>query len=255
MHDLAPALLGLVFLLPACDGGSETGTDSEGMSGSTSGGSESDSDGESSGGSASASGTSAGSTSGSSTSEGSTSGGSSSEGSTSAGTSSGGESTGGASSSGGTTGGDAALPDGFEDMLSADGCGDMVVYGRTPADDIALVMRIDGGLVDAAATSGDAYDGTHDVSEFDTFEVLVGTMVSFPVCNDIATDDTVIDQTWLATDGSVHITIDPVADAPPFGVLGHATVELSGVEVTYDGVTETLDDVVFEDVAVGWLPG
>ena len=71
----------------------------------------------------------------------------------------------------------------------------------------------------------------------------------------LSTDETIIDQTWVATAGSVHITIEPVADAPPFGVQGHATVELAGVEVTYDGVTEALDDVVFEDVAVGWLPG
>ncbi len=80
-------------------------------------------------------------------------------------------------------------------------------------------------------------------------------MVSFSICNDVATPETVVDQTWLATAGNVNITIEPVENAPPFGVLGHATLELTGVEVTYDGVTETLDDVVFEDIAVGWLPG
>ncbi len=80
-------------------------------------------------------------------------------------------------------------------------------------------------------------------------------MVSFSICNDVATPETVVDQTWLATAGNVNITIEPVENAPPFGVLGHATLELTGVEVTYDGITETLDDVVFEDIAVGWLPG
>ncbi len=90
---------------------------------------------------------------------------------------------------------------------------------------------------------------------FGTFNVLVGTMVSFPVCNDVATDETVIDQEWVATAGTVDITIVPIEDAPKFGTQGTATLELSGVEVTYGGVTETLEDITFTDVGVGWLPG
>ncbi len=195
--------------------------------------------------------------------------GSTSEASTSEGTSSGGESSGGSSSGGGSsssgegssssggesTGGEASLPEGFEDTLNEAGCADMTVFGRNPDDSIALVMHIDAELVANAALAGETYQGTHDFDEFGTFSVLVGTQVSFPVCNDVATDETVIEQDWVATAGSVEVTIVPVPNAPKFGTQGVATLQLSGIEVTYDGVTEALEDISFEDVAVGWLPG
>ncbi|MCR9163337.1 MAG: hypothetical protein NXI35_21795 [bacterium] len=252
MHDLVPAVLGLALVLPACDGGEETGTDSDGMSGSTSGGSDSDSDSASSGASASAS---ASGSSGATTTPGSTSQGSTSQGSSTGAETSSGESTDAGSSSGDTTGSGASLPDGFEDTLEASGCGDMVVYGRSDDDTIALVMHIDDELVADAAASGEIYEATRPIEDFVTFEVLVGAFVSAPLCNDVIIEETVVEQTWVATAGSVDITIDPVEGAAPFEVQGYATMELSAVEVTYEGVTETLEDVVLADVAVGWLPG
>ncbi len=45
-------------------------------------------------------------------------------------------------------------------------------------------------------------------------------------------------------------------DAPEFDTQGFATVTITDLEVTFAGVvTEALDTVTFEDVAVGWLPG
>lgn len=243
LHGLP--LAALVCALTACDAPEKfIGEDSDGSSGT------SDTSGSSGGSSGSGAGGSSSSSSGRGYASSSSTGGSYSSSSSYSGTS-----LGTWGSDGSSTGGGAVLPDGFEDTLSPDGCGDMVVYARTPADDIALVMTLAEGLVNAASTSGETYDGTYDVGDFATFEVQVGATVSFPICNDVGSKETSIDQTWLATAGSVHVIIEPVADAPPSGVLGYATLELSGVEVTYDGVTETLDDMVFADVAVGWLPG
>lgn len=251
---LSSALLALSLGMTGCDGGEGT-SDTDGMSGSTSSpGSEGTSGETSTGaetGTASASGTTTATTT-ATASSGSGSSGSASSGSESSGS---GSSTGDTSTGGETTGGDASLPDGFEETLSESGCADMTVWGRNGDDSIALVLSINDDLVADAAAAGTTYEGTHAVAEFGTFSVLVGTMVSFPVCNDVATDETIIEQEWVATAGTVDITIEPIEDAPKFGTQGTATLELSGVEVTFDGVTETLEDITFTDVSVGWLPG
>ena len=44
-------------------------------------------------------------------------------------------------------------------------------------------------------------------------------------------------------------------DPPKFDTQGFATVTITGLEVTFAGVTESLDTVIFADVGVGWLPG
>lgn len=256
---LSSALLALAVGMTGCDGGEGT-SDTDGMSGSTSSPSSEGTSGETSTGAetgtASASGTTTGTTT-ATASSGTGSSGTESSGTDSSGTDSSGSgsSTGDETTGGETTGGDASLPDGFEETLSESGCADMTVWGRNGDDSIALVLSINDDLVADAATAGTTYEGTHAVAEFGTFSVLVGTMVSFPVCNDVATDETIIEQEWVATAGTVDITIEPIEDAPKFGTQGTATLELSGVEVTFDGVTETLDDITFTYVSVGWLPG
>ncbi|MBV1861730.1 MAG: hypothetical protein KUG77_25140 [Nannocystaceae bacterium] len=199
-------------------------------------GSESDSDSDSMTSTGSSSTTSAGSES--SGEEGSTSG---AEGST-----------GGEESS---TGGGASLPDGFEETLSHAGCADMTVWGKNDDDSIALVLFIDDNLVADAAAAGTTYEGTHAVAEFGTFSVLVGSDVSALVCNDVDPRTTNIEQEWVATAGSVEITIEPEEDAQEFDTQGYATLQLSGIEVSFDGTLETLEDITFTNIAVGWLPG
>ncbi len=235
--------------LAACDGGG-SGTDTDGGSGET--GSGETGSGET--GEPTAGGSSTG-TSGTASASGTTTDGTTGGGSSTGGSETGGSSSGGSSSGGETTGGEASLPEGFEETLSGAGCADMTVYGSNPDDSIALVMHISDDLVANAVDQGETYEGTHAVEEFSTFEVLVGTQVSYPVCNDVSIPETMIDQTWSATAGEVVIVIVPEQDPPPFGTQGLATVTLSGVEVTYEGSTEVLEDITFEDIAVGWLPG
>jgi len=152
----------------------------------------------------------------------------------------------------------ASLPPGFEMDLGASGCADMQIFGATPDGSIGIVLGTGLGFtpVADAVAAGETVTTMHDVSEFGRLSVLVGTNVTYPECND-AVDESAytIDQEWLATAGTVTIEIVPDPDAPEFATQGYATVTITGLEVTYGGVTEAVGEVTFPDVAVGWLPG
>ncbi len=157
-----------------------------------------------------------------------------------------------------TDSGGPSLPAGFEPTLAGSGCADMVIFAASPDGSIGLGLTTGGDFtpVADAVDAGETVTTTHDVSEFGRLEVMVGTNVTYPECNDALEPDAyAIDQTWVATAGSVEIEIVPDQDAPKFGTQGSATVTITGLEVTLDGVTETLEDMTFADVGVGWLPG
>ncbi len=152
----------------------------------------------------------------------------------------------------------ASLPEGFEPTLGASGCADMVVYGASPDGSIGLALSTGGDFtpVADAVAAGETVTTTHDVSEFARLVVLVGDNVTYPECNDALDPNAYsIDEEWYATAGTVEITIVPELDAPKFGTQGAATVTITGLEVTLGENTEVLDDITFEDVGVGWLPG
>jgi len=150
------------------------------------------------------------------------------------------------------------LPDGFETMLGSSGCADMTVYGATPDGTVGLALTtgLDFDPVADAVAAGETTTTTHDVAELARLSVYVGTNVTYPECND-ALDKSAysIDEEWVATAGTVEIEIEPIPDAMEFETQGFATVTITGLEVTFAGVTETLGTVTFEEVSVGWLPG
>ncbi len=153
---------------------------------------------------------------------------------------------------------DASLPDGFEPTLSGSGCADMTIFASSPDGSIGLGLStgLDFNPVADAIAAGETVTTTHDVSEFARLVVMVGTNVTYPECNDALDPDAYsIDQEWAATAGTVEIVIVPDLKAPKFGTLGSATVTITDLEVTFDGVSETLEDITFTDVGVGWLPG
>lgn len=152
----------------------------------------------------------------------------------------------------------ASLPDGFETTIDAAGCSDMSVFGATADGSIGITLStgFEFAPVAAAVDAGTTLTTTHDVSEFAQLSVLVGNNVMYPECNDALDKDAYsIDQEWPATAGTVEIVIVPEENPPEFGTQGFATVTITGLEVSYGGTTEALETVVFEDVAVGWLPG
>ena len=185
-------------------------------------------------------------------SDGQTSDGQSSDGQTSDGQTSDGQTTDGQTSSGGEDG----LPEGFEDDLQGLGCSDLSIYAKNPADTVGLVFRIAQDLVATAAMSGETYVGDHDISEFDRFVVLVGTGVTQDECNDVFDPDaTTIEQEWTAVAGTVSLEIIPDPEQPEFETPAIANVSITGLQITYDGMTEDVADLSFSDISVGWFPG
>jgi hypothetical protein len=153
-------------------------------------------------------------------------------------------------------GGMGSLPDGFEDALVASGCGDMTILGANPSDTVAVVMNLTGGLVEAAALSGETYQAEHDVSEFARFSVLVGTDVTYEECNDVGHPDGVtIDEEWVATAGTVNVQIVPGPDPSKFEFYSTATVTVTGLQLDNSGLTHEVGTFTLSDVAVGWFPG
>lgn len=154
------------------------------------------------------------------------------------------------------SGTEASLPDGFEATLGASGCADMTVYGASPDGSIGLALSTGFSPVADAVAAGETLTTTHDVSEFARLSVYVGTNVTYLECNDaIDRNAFEIQQEWVATAGTVEIEVIPEPGAMKFDTQGFATVSITGLEVSFGGVTEALDTVLFEDVAVGWLPG
>jgi|GEM_PF-2253887 len=221
-------------------------TEGESSSGSTTGGaSESDSESDSDPGTES--------DSASATSTSTTTGGSESDSETSGASATAGESTGAE-----TTGGAPGLPDGFEDGLSSAGCADMAIFGDTDDGSIGFVLSTgpDFNPVADAVAAGETTTTVHDVSEFSRLAVLVGDNVTYPECNDALDPDAYsIEQEWVATAGSISVEIVPEMDPPKFSTQGYATITVTGLEVTYDGVTESVGEFTLSDIAVGWLPG
>lgn len=153
---------------------------------------------------------------------------------------------------------EASLPTGWETELSEGGCADMTVYGSTADGSIgfAITTGLDFDPVAAAVTAGETLTTSHDVSEFHRVSVYTGENVLYPECNDALDRNAYeIQEEWVATAGTITIEIVPEMDPPEFSTQGYATVTVTGLEVSYAGATETVDEFILSDIAVGWLPG
>jgi hypothetical protein len=152
----------------------------------------------------------------------------------------------------------AALPAGWDDELTAGGCADMTVYGDNADGSVGIAITTgpDFDPVAAAVAAGEVVTTMHDVSEFSRVSVYVGDNVLYPECNDALDKNAYeIQQEWVATAGTITIEIAPEMDPPRFDTQGYATITVTGLEVSYDGATESVDTFVLDNVAVGWLPG
>jgi len=147
-----------------------------------------------------------------------------------------------------------ALQPGFEGELSeASGCSDMTVYAHDAADERAVVLSIDQGLVADAVASGMPLHAELPVTDPSvTLEARAGIMVTTNECNDVILPDEQIDETWVPSAGMVIVDIVP--DAMDTGT---ATVELVDVVLhrTQPGPASITIDLTMADVYVGWLPG
>ena len=146
---------------------------------------------------------------------------------------------------------DTGLQAGFEDDFTQQiGCADIVLAARSADDTLALVVELPDWGVAEVVEETEWLDLAYDAA--DTFEVRVGSHVTEFVCNDALSNEPVIDATWTAVAGTLHVTVTPGEG----GGLPQATVEL--VDVTLqdgEGNSVGLASYTFEAIGVGWLPG
>jgi len=147
-----------------------------------------------------------------------------------------------------------ALQPGFElELDTVSGCSDLWVYARDMADERALVLSIDQGLVaDAVATDMPVHAELPATDPTVSLEGRAGFAVTATECNDVIIDDPDIDENWLPNAGTVIVDVIPTGDG-----FANATVELVDVELQrlQPGPAPIVVDYTFTDVFVGWLPG
>lgn len=147
-----------------------------------------------------------------------------------------------------------ALQPGFEgELTEVAGCADLHVYAHDVADERALVVTIDQGLVaDAVAMAMPVHVELPATDAAVSIEGRAGFFVTAADCNDAIVELPDIDENWLPNAGTVIIDVTPTGDG-----FANATVELVGVELfrQQPGPAPIVVDFTFTDVFVGWLPG
>ncbi len=137
------------------------------------------------------------------------------------------------------------------------GCSDVIMYAWNPDDTIALFFRAS-GVAETAHAAGEATEfyWTLPDPEVDVW-VERGEHLTHMTCNDAKEFETVVDRTWVGTEGSVFLTVTPTGDSEPWGefpALGE--LELSGIRLDsgHDPVPPHLS-YFFISTGIGWLPG
>lgn len=145
---------------------------------------------------------------------------------------------------------------GFEvGLTNTYGCADLVVMASNGDDSEAVILSVSEGLVADAIASGMPVHVELDVSDPSILmlEARTGAEVTSNECNDAPIPGVDINETWLATSGTVIIDVTATG-----GELADATVELVNVAFarTIPGPAPILvPSLLMPDVAVGWLPG
>lgn len=137
------------------------------------------------------------------------------------------------------------------------GCSDVIMYAWKPDDTVALFFR-GSGVAEAAHAAGEATEFYWSLPDPEV-EVWVerGQHITHVTCNDALEFETVVDRTWVGTEGSVFLTVTPTGDPTDWGefpALGE--LELSGVRLDsgHDAVPPHLS-YYFISTGIGWMPG
>lgn len=146
------------------------------------------------------------------------------------------------------------LGPGFEDdFVHRGGCADVVFYAVDAADEVLVTFQA-AGLVDAARVASIPVTTVFDLpAEGVTAIIEQGSKISDAICDDVIENGGPrIARTWTAISGTATVTIR--AGAEDFG--GRGDLRLDDVVFrSDDGRRVSVDELVWTDVAVGWLPG
>ncbi len=146
------------------------------------------------------------------------------------------------------------LGPGFEnDFVQRGGCADVVFYAVDAADEVLVTFQTT-GLVDAARAAATPITTVFELPvEGVTAIIEQGSKISDAICDDVIENGGPrITRTWTAIAGTATVTIRINPDN--FGARGDLRLD-DVVFVSDDGRRVRVDELLWIDVSVGWLPG
>jgi hypothetical protein len=146
------------------------------------------------------------------------------------------------------------LGPGFENAFAVrGGCADVVFYAVDGADELLVTFQT-AGLVAAARASTTPVTTNFDLPAAGVTAIIEqGSKISDAICDDVIENGGPrVDRTWTAVAGRATVTIRGGAD--DFGARGDLRLE-DAVFLSDDGRRVGLEELVWTDIGVGWLPG
>jgi hypothetical protein len=136
------------------------------------------------------------------------------------------------------------------------GCGDVFTWATNAQGTMAITMEWQGAAT--AAWQDGGFEETASLAEAPVAVSLVaGRGLDGMYCNDVLTPEMGEDNNVRASTGTVRLNVRPDADG--FEPASHADVALSdivfNVIVGTEEETWQLDELIIENVSVGWLAG
>jgi hypothetical protein len=142
-----------------------------------------------------------------------------------------------------------------EQFTDTGGCGDAFIWATNRAGTAAITVEW-GGAASEAWASG-PFDDTQQLPNPEiTVTVVEGSGLTSYYCNDVREPGQGTTSEIEATSGTVEVAVRP--DPQGFQPAGHADLRLSDVIFSINlgsGETWHLDELVIENVSVGWLAG
>jgi hypothetical protein len=133
------------------------------------------------------------------------------------------------------------------------GCGDAFVWATNAAGTAAITVEWSGAA--SEAWNNDGFNDTHQLPHPEiTVSVVEGSQLTSYYCNDIRMPGQGETSTIAASSGTVDLAVTPTPQG--FEPAGQADLRLTDITFTL-GETETwhLDELVIENVSVGWFAG
>ncbi len=137
------------------------------------------------------------------------------------------------------------------------GCSDVAMTKMSADDTLALLVVSDTELAAQAHADGGApITVTYDLAAGEgRVELWQGVGMSSLLCNDVVNGDEVLNTTWVATQGTVELTITPNGTATDWEWPATGAVTLTGVELQAAGAETVTLPTTSWSAQVGWLPG
>jgi len=132
------------------------------------------------------------------------------------------------------------------------GCANFIVYSQ--GSDNTVLCIIGDREVLGLSTSNQEFELPHNALtvSFNEFDGPIGNFY----CDDVIGDEGEIINTYTANSGIVEIQIsrDSIT-VDPLSTTYEITLRVRNLEFNIDGESQEIEELIFEDVFVGWFPG